>query len=134
MDKFFQIFFFLGLIVIYIISAFILRPFRRHRKRKYSTISLKVSFLLFLGVYFVFIYLLLFKPRVAIQDPLLYDTIFNVHFVIFASATIIPNIGIMLRQRMKKYRIEYNVFFTLINLVYIFYFLFMLTSGKWTTL
>lgn len=134
MDKFFQVFFLLGLIFIYLISFFILRPFRKHRKRKISTISLKISFLTFLAVFFVFIYLLLFKPRVDVQDPLLYDTIFNIHFIIFATATIVPNVGVMMRQRMKKHRIEYNLIFTMINLLYIFYFLYMLSSGKWTIL
>ena len=134
MDKFFQVFFLLGLIFIYLISAFILRPFRKHRKRKLSTISLKISFLSFLAVFFVFIYLLLFKPRGAVQDPLLYDSIFNIHFIIFATATIVPNVGVMMRQRMKKHRVEYNLIFTLINLIYIFYFLYMLSSGKWTVL
>ena len=134
MDRVFQFFFLSGLIVIFVISVFILRPFRKHRRRKISTISLKLSYLSFLLIFFIFIYLLLFKNNVSSNDGLLYDTIFNIHFLTFASATIVPNIGIMMRQRIKNKRSEYNIAFSMVNLFYATYLTALLVSGKWAML
>ncbi len=130
----FQFFFFIGYIILYIISIIILRPFRMHKRRKKSTISLKLSYLLYLVLFLTFTYLLLFGNKELTEDDQPYDTIFNMHFLLFLTATIVPNLGIMLRRRVKKKRIEYNLIFSLINLLYFMYLLYLIISRQWALL
>lgn len=127
----FQTFFLIGYIILYIVTVIILKPFRYHKRRLKSTISLKLSYLLYLASFEVFTYLLLFGHKETPSDEVAYETIFNVHFIFFITSTIIPNVGIMLRRRIKKNRVEYNVLVTLINLLYSFYLSYLCVSGKW---
>ena len=130
----FQLFFLVGYIILYVVSIIILRPFRLHRKRKKSTISLKASYLLYLAAFLFFTYLLLFGNKEQVEDIVAYETLFNIHFLLFLTATLIPNIGIMVRKKVKKNRIEYNVMFTLINCLYFLYLFFLCISKKWAML
>jgi hypothetical protein len=130
----FQFFFLIGYVVLYIVSIIILRPFRLHRKRKKSTISLKLSYLLYLALFLVFTYLLLFGNKEPSEDDVPYDTLFNLHFLLFLTATIVPNIGIMIRKKIKKNRIEYNIMFTLINTLYFIYLFYLCISKEWALL
>jgi hypothetical protein len=130
----FQFFFLVGYIILFIVSIIILRPFRVHKRRRSSTISLKISYLIFLALFLIFTYMLLFGNKIREENDQPYDSIFNVYFMIFLSATIVPNLGIMLRRRIKKNRVEYNIMFTLINLIYALYLLFLIVSGQWALL
>lgn len=130
----FQLFFLAGYIILYVVSIIILRPFRLHRKRKKSTISLKTSYLLYLAAFLSFTYLLLFGDKEQIDDIVAYETLFNIHFLLFLTATLVPNIGIMVRKKIKKNRIEYNVMFTLINCLYFLYLSYLCVSKKWAML
>ncbi len=130
----FQFFFLVGYIILYIVSIIILRPFRIHKRRRGSTISIKVSYLIFLALFLAFTYMLLFGDKVIDENDQPYDSIFNIYFLIFLSATIVPNVGIMIRRRIKKNRVEYNIMFTLVNLLYALYLLFLIASGQWALL
>jgi uncharacterized membrane protein YhaH (DUF805 family) len=130
----FQFFFLVGYIVLFIVSIIILRPFRVHKRRQSSTIALKISYLIFLALFLVFTYMLLFGVKVIDENDQPYDSIFNIYFLIFLTATIVPNIGIMIRRRIKRNRTEYNILFTLINLLYALYLLFLIVSGQWALL
>ncbi len=130
----FQFFFLVGYIILFIVSIIILRPFRIHKRRRGSTISLKVSYLLFLALFLVFTYMLLFGDKIIDENEQPYDSIFNIYFLIFLTATIVPNVGIMIRRRIKKNRVEYNIIFTLVNLLYALYLLFLIASGQWALL
>ena len=130
----FQFFFLIGYIILFIVSIIILRPFRIHKHRKISTISLKISYLIFLALFLIFTYMLLFGEKVIEENEQPYDSIFNIYFLIFLTATIVPNVGIMIRRRIKKNRTEYNVIFTLVNLLYGLYLLFLIASGQWALL
>lgn len=130
----FQFFFLIGYIILFIVSIIILRPFRIHKRRRISTISLKISYLIFLALFLIFTYMLLFGEKVIEENEQPYDSIFNIYFLIFLTATIVPNIGIMIRRRIKKNRTEYNVMFTLVNLLYGLYLLFLIASGQWALL
>lgn len=138
MDSFFQnifqVAFFIGYSLIFVVSVIILRPFRVHRKRKKSTISIKISYILYLGVFLSFTYLLLFGNKELNEDEVPYNTLFNVHFLLFLTSTIIPNLGIMIRKKINKKRISYNVIFTFINLIYFSYLLYLCISRKWALL
>jgi len=130
----FQFFFLVGYIILFIVSIIILRPFRIHKRRKGSTISLKVSYLIFLALFLAFTYMLLFGEKIIDENDKPYDSFFNIYFLIFLTATIIPNVGIMIRRRIKKNRSEYNILFTIINLLYAMYLLFLIVSGQWALL
>ena len=130
----FQFFFLVGYIILFIVSIIILRPFRIHKRRRGSTISLKISYLIFLALFLAFTYMLLFGDKVKDENDQPYDSIFNIYFLIFLTATIVPNIGIMIRRRIKKNRVEYNILFTVVNLLYALYLLFLIVSGQWALL
>jgi hypothetical protein len=130
----FHVFFLFGYLVLYVVSIIILKPFRVHRHRPKSTISLKISYLIFLAVFLLFTYLLLFGKKELDEEDMPYDTLFNIHFLLFLSSTIIPNIGIMLRRGIRKKRLQYNLFFSGVNLAYILYLLYCIISEKWALL
>lgn len=128
---FFQVFFLVGYLVVFVVSIIILKPFRMHRHRPKSTIAIKLSYLIYLVFFLMFTFLLLFGEKELSEDDIPYDTLFNKHFIIFMTSTIIPNLGIMLRRQFRKKRLEYNMVFTLINLAYSFYLLYAISSQKW---
>jgi len=128
--NFLEVFFILGYFLIFIISIIILKPFRLHKKRKISTLSLKISYLIYLLIFLIFTYLLLFGEKTLDTDDIPYDSIFNIHFIIFLSSTIIPNAGIMLRKKIKN-RTPYNLIFTFINISYSIYLFFLIITRKW---
>ena len=127
----FQVFFLIGYVLIFVVTIIILRPFRIHRRRMKSTIVLKISYLLYQISFLVFTYLLLFGNKELAEDEQPYDTLFNIHFMLFLTATILPNLGIMIRKRIKRNRIEYNITVTLINILYFIYLLYLCFSRKW---
>jgi hypothetical protein len=127
----FQTFFLLGYFVLFVVTIIILRPFRFHKKRLKSTIALKLSYLLYLLSFLVFTYLLLFGKKEIINSEQPYETLFNIHFLFFLSSTLIPNIGIMIRRKIKRKRMEYNLLFTTINLLYFIYLTYLCVSHKW---
>jgi hypothetical protein len=130
----FQFFFLIGYIILFIVSIIILRPFRIHKRRHYSTISLKISYLIFLALFLFFTYLLLFGNKILNNNDQPYDSIFNIYFLIFLTATIIPNVGIMIRRRIRKNRVEYNIMFTIVNMLYALYLLYLITTRQWALL
>jgi uncharacterized membrane protein YhaH (DUF805 family) len=127
----FQTFFLIGYIVLFIVTILILRPFRYHKRRQKSTIALKLSYLLYLASFLVFTYLLLFGRKEIAETEQPYETLFNIHFIFFLTSTIVPNVGIMIRRRIKRNRVEYNVLVTTIILLYFFYLSYLCVSHKW---
>jgi uncharacterized membrane protein YhaH (DUF805 family) len=127
----FQTFFLIGYVVLFVVTILILRPFRFHKRRLKSTIALKMSYLLYLASFLAFTYLLLFGRKEISESEQPYETLFNIHFLFFLTSTLIPNIGIMIRRRIKKNRVEYNILITVINLVYFIYLTYLCVSHKW---
>jgi uncharacterized membrane protein YhaH (DUF805 family) len=121
-------------VILFVVSIIILRPFRVHKRRRASTMILKISFLLYLANFLIFTYLLLFGNKIIDETNQPYDSIFNIYFIIFLTATLVPNIGIMIRRKIKKNRVEYNILFTIVNFLYALYLLFLIVSGQWALL
>lgn len=130
----FQVFFVFGLLLLFVVSIIILKPFRVHHKRPVTTITLKVSYVVFLLLFLVFTHLMLFGAKSYSDDIMPYDTLFNIHFLFFISATIVPNFGVMVRRSVKKKRFQYNIVFTIVNCLYITYFVFAIATKKWALL
>lgn len=127
----FQTFFLIGYVILFIITVLILQPFKVHRRRTKSTIFLKVTYLLFLASFLLFTYLLLFGKKEVLDSEKPYETLFNVHFLFFLTSTVVPNVGIMIRRKIRSSRVEYNILISLINLLYFFYLTWLCLSHKW---
>jgi hypothetical protein len=127
----FQTFFLIGYVILYVVTILILQPFRYHKRRLKSTIFLKLSYLLYLASFLAFTYLLLFGKKDIAESEKPYDTLFNIHFLFFLTSTIVPNVGIMIRRRIRKSRVDYNVLVSIINMIYFLYLVFLCISHKW---
>ena len=106
----------LGIIFIIIILSVAyayLKPHQLHKRRLLSTLLLKLSYLFYLLVLCIIVYMsALVKRRL--------DKVFNgIEFFAFLLVLFIPTIGIFARKLnyFSKKREEYNYFFTAINLV-----------------
>jgi len=112
-----HLFFIATFIFLLVVSIIILRPFRIHRKRTYSTIALKVSYLIYLAAFLLLAYLVLFysgaRPE---EEEKIGKDPFLIYYIAVILAFFIPNLGIMLRRKVDKFRQQYNVIFTAINL------------------
>jgi len=127
----FQTFFLIGYVVLFVVTILILRPFRYHRRRQKSTVILKMTYMLYLASFLAFTYLLLFGRKEIADSEQPYETLFNIHFLFFLTSTLVPNVGIMIRRRIKKKRIEYNILVSVINLLYFCYLSYLCVSHKW---
>ncbi|MCB8994400.1 MAG: hypothetical protein H6538_02210 [Bacteroidales bacterium] len=103
-------------VFLFVVSIIILKPFRIHRKRPVSTIAIKVSYLLYLLSFLLLAYLVLFYSgsRTEEEDELSKNP-YLLYYVAVILAFFIPNLGIMLRRKFNKYRPQYNIIFTFIN-------------------
>lgn len=105
-------------LLIYIIAIIILKPFRLHRKRPISTIFLKASYLIYLASFMILAYLILFfsataEPAEEAEE----ERIFNLFTIFSVAAFFIPNIGIMIRRRIRSWRVRYNYLFSALNIL-----------------
>lgn len=105
-------------LLIYIIAIIILKPFRIHRKRPFSTIFIKASYLIYLACFMLMAYLILFfsattEPTEDVDE----ERILNALTVFSVLAFFIPNIGIMIRRRVGSWRITYNYVVTGLNIL-----------------
>jgi len=127
----FQTFFLIGYLVLFVVTILIIRPFRFHKRRQKSTILLKMSYVLYLASFLAFTYLLLFGKKETTTTEQPYETLFNIHFLFFLTSTLVPNIGIMIRRKIKKNRVEYNILVSIIILLYFIYLTYLCVSHKW---
>lgn len=136
MNNFFQFllhFIFIAtFLFVYIIAIIILKPFRLHRKRKVSTITLKLSYLVYLAFFLAFVYLVLFfaDNEVNTEENMENGTS-AIYYVIVLVSFFIPNIGIMIRRRFKKNRGIYNYLMSFLNFVIILALVFMMSQVQW---
>ena len=114
------------------IAIILLKPGRLHRKRKVSTLALKISYLLYLAFFLAFVYLVLFfaDSEVKNEDNLENGTSIIYYIIVFVSF-FSPNIGIMIRRRFKKHRQAFNYLATVINFMILLALAFMMSQVKW---
>jgi len=113
-------------LIIYLLAFIIIKPFLINHKRKISTLLLKISYLIYLLVLLVFVYLFMFFGPADIEYQ-----ISNLLFVILLLGLFLPNLGILLRRNFEKYRTEYNYTFSLINVVILTFILIKLIQHNW---
>jgi hypothetical protein len=106
----------LGIIFIIIIFALAyayLKPHQLHKRRLVSTLLLKISYLLYLLVLLIIVYLS------ALVKGGLEQVFFGVEFFAFLIVLFVPTIGIFARKlgHFSKKREEYNYFFSIANII-----------------
>ncbi|NJM14719.1 MAG: hypothetical protein HC896_04495 [Bacteroidales bacterium] len=107
-----------------------LKPFRAHKKRIFSTILLKSTYLFYLSFYMVFLYILMFVDHIKINQDGIGENWVKFYMFMFLLVTIFPNIGIMVRRKFKTYRKEFNVVFSGINVLSVILIIVLLTHKK----
>ena len=114
------------------VSIIILRPFRIHKKRPVSTVVLKISYLIYLFIFLLLAYLVLFysRTRGEIEETGAKNH-FTIYYILVGIAFLVHNMGIMLRRKVDKLRVQYNVIFTGINLAVILILAFIIYRIPW---
>ena len=101
------------IILVFALAYAYLKPHQLHKRRKISTLFLKVSYLLYLLVLLIVIYMsTLFKGGL--------ENVFNgVEFFAFLLVIFVPTIGIFARtmEQFSKSRENYNYFFSVVNVL-----------------
>lgn len=113
-------------LIIYVLAFIIVKPFLLNYKRLVSTISLKISYLIYLATLLVCVYLFMFYGPSDIENQLSEVFFFGLLICLF-----IPNLGILFRRNFKKYRELYNYIFSVINLIITFFVIFKLDQFDW---
>jgi hypothetical protein len=101
------------IIIVFSLAYAYLKPHQLHKRRLVSTLLLKVSYLLYLLILLIIIYLS------ALVDGGLEKVFIGVEFFAFLIVLFVPTIGIFARKlgQFAKKREGYNYFFTVINLL-----------------
>jgi len=106
----------LGVVFIGIVFALAyayLKPHQLHKRRLVSTLLLKVTYLSYLLILLIVIYLS------ALVKGGLEEVFFGIEFFAFLIVLFVPNIGIFARKlgHFSKKREGYNYFFTVVNIL-----------------
>jgi len=101
------------ILIVFSIAYAYLKPHQLHKRRLVSTLLLKISYLFYLLVLLIVVYL-----STLVKEGL-EDVFFGVEFFAFLIVLFVPNIGILARKLgyFSKQRENYNRFFTLINIL-----------------
>ena len=101
------------IIIVFSLAYAYLKPHQLHKRRMISTLLLKGSYLLYLLVLLIIVYLS------AIVDGGLQNIFEGVEFFAFLIVLFIPTIGIFARKlgQFSKKREGYNYFFTVVNIL-----------------
>jgi hypothetical protein len=101
------------IIIVFALAYAYLKPHQLHKRRMASTLLLKVSYLFYLLVLLVIIFLS------ALVNDGLENVFFGVEFFAFLIVLFVPTIGIFARKlgQFSKKREGYNYFFTIVNVL-----------------
>ena len=124
-----SIFHFILMIVfltIYVLAFIIVKPLLLNHKRLVSTLSLKITYLIYLGVLLVYVYLFMFYGPSDIEAQAS-----DLFFFFLLICLFIPNLGILFRRNLKKYRTHYNYIFSVINLIITIFTIYKLVQFDW---
>jgi hypothetical protein len=101
------------IIIVFALAYAYLKPHQLHKRRLYSTLLLKISYLVYLLVLLIIIYLS------ALVKSGLEEVFFGIEFFAFLIILFVPTIGIFARKlgQFSKNREGYNYFFTVVNVL-----------------
>ena len=100
-------------IIVFALAYAYLKPHQLHKRRLVSTLFLKISYLIYLLVLLIIVYLS------ALVRGGLEEVFFGIEFFAFLIVLFVPNIGILARKigHFSKKREGYNYFFTIVNIL-----------------
>jgi hypothetical protein len=113
-------------LIIYVLAFIIVKPFLLNYKRLISTISLKISYLIYLAALLICVYLFMFYGPSDIENKLS-----EIFFFILLICLFIPNLGILFRRNIKRHRVIYNYLFSVINLSITIFIIYKLDQFNW---
>jgi hypothetical protein len=101
------------IIIIFSLAYAYLKPHQLHKRRLVSTLFLKVTYLAYLLILLIVVYLS------ALVKGGLEEVFFGIEFFAFLIVLFVPNIGIFARKlgHFNKQREGYNYFFTVVNIL-----------------
>jgi hypothetical protein len=101
------------IIIIFSLAYAYLKPHQLHKRRLVSTLLLKISYLFYLLVLLIVVYLS------ALVKGGLEEVFFGIEFFAFLVVLFVPTIGILARKlgHFAKKREGYNYFFTVVNVL-----------------
>ncbi len=101
------------IVIVFALAYAYLKPHQLHKRRLVSTLMLKISYLFYLLVLLIVIYL-----ATLVKEGL--ETVFfGIEFFAFLVVLFVPTIGIFARKlgQFSKKREGYNYFFTIVNIL-----------------
>ena len=110
-------------LIIYVLAIIIVKPFLLNHKRLISTLSIKISYLVYLFVLLISVYLFMFYGSNDIENNLSEALFFSLLISLF-----IPNLGILFRRKFRKNREQYNYIFSVINITITFFIIYKLNQ------
>jgi len=101
------------IIIVFALAYAYLKPHQLHKRRLYSTLLLKISYLVYLLILLIIIYLS------ALVKGGLEKVFYGIEFFAFLIVLFVPTIGIFARKmgQFSKKREGYNYFFTIVNVL-----------------
>ena len=101
------------IIIVFALAYAYLKPHQLHKRRLYSTLLLKISYLIYLLILLIIIYLS------ALVKAGLENVFYGIEFFAFLIVLFVPTIGIFARKmgQFSKKREGYNYFFTIVNVL-----------------
>jgi hypothetical protein len=101
------------IIIVFSLAYAYLKPHQLHKRRLVSTLLLKVSYLIYLLVLLIIVYLS------ALVNGGLEEVFYGVEFFAFLIVLFVPTIGIFARKlgQFSKKREGYNYFFSVVNVL-----------------
>ncbi len=101
------------IIIVFALAYAYLKPHQLHKRRLVSTLLLKISYLIYLLILLIIIYLS------ALVRGGLEEVFFGIEFFAFLVVLFVPTIGIFARKlgQFSKKREGYNYFFSVVNVL-----------------
>jgi len=101
------------IIIVFSLAYAYLKPYQLHKRRLVSTLLLKISYLFYLLILLIVVYLS------ALVKGGLEEVFFGIEFFAFLVVLFVPTIGILARKlgHFAKKREGYNYFFTVVNIL-----------------
>ena len=127
-----QIFLIIIFLILYVVVYIYLKPFKYHTKYKNSTLLLKLSYLGYLLIAMILLCYNLFFTNKSLYntDGSITGSYVYIVILLMLVGYIVPNIGILIRRKIKN-RENYNNIFSMINISVAAFFLLILFMSEW---
>jgi len=115
-----------------VLATILLKPFRLHKQRPYSTAVMKTTYLVYLAVFLAYIYLLLFYFEVQPgADKGIISFRMRLEYVAFLVAFVVPNVAMLVRRKIKHWRVNYNIIASAFNIFILIYLVLRIWTTDW---